>query len=94
VTTPPLFPLPEPPAADVAELLDELRTARRELQDAGRILHMVTVDPLDGDAPRIGRRRETIEATVAERRCELWAAEVAAIEQRGRQLGLDVSAVL
>lgn len=89
-----LFPLPEPPAAAVAELLDELRTARRELTDAGRIVHMLA-QPFPGEAPtELGRRRLQIEQTVAERRCELWAAEVARIAERGRQLGLDVDATL
>lgn len=85
--TPLPLPLPEPPAADVDQALDELRTARRELTDAQRIARMLAIDP--GAGPRSG-----IEAQVATRRVELWRAEAAAAERRARALGLNVSALL
>lgn len=86
----PLDP-PEPPAAEVAAALEDLRYCRRELADAGRIVHMLSIDvPEDGNP----RRRIVVEQRVAERRVELWRAEVAAVEQRARQLGLDVASTL
>jgi hypothetical protein len=92
----PLFPLPEPPADDVSALLDELRACRRELADAGRIVHMLGVQNGDGPDARdeFSWRRLRIEQTVAERRAELWAAEVRRVEAKGRGLGLDVAATL
>lgn len=86
-----LFPLPEPPAAEVAAVLEDLRYCRRELADAGRIVAMLGVDePDEGHS----RRRVTVEQRVAERRCELWAAEVTAVEQRAAALGLDIRSTL
>jgi hypothetical protein len=87
-----LFPLPEPPAAEVAAVLEDLRYCRREQADAGRIVHMLNVDDEPGDGQT--RRRLAVEQRVAERRCELWAAEVAAVEQRAAALGLDVRSTL
>lgn len=85
------LPLPEPPAEQVAAVLEDLRYCRRELTDAGRIVHMLSVDvPDDG----LTRRRLTVEKRVAERRCELWAAEVVAVEKRAAALGLDVRSTL
>jgi hypothetical protein len=81
--------LPEPPADVIAAVLDELRTARRELADAERIVHMLDVDD-DDPSPR--RRR--VERLVARRRVELWHAEVTTLAQRARTLGLDVTATL
>jgi hypothetical protein len=91
-----LFPLPDPPADVVADVLDELRSARRELTDAQRLVHMLALPfPGDGDElRRVGRLRLQIEQTVAEHRAGLWAAEVARIEARGRALGLDVTPAL
>ncbi|MFP5371523.1 MAG: hypothetical protein ACLGI3_12350 [Actinomycetes bacterium] len=77
----------------MAALLDELRACRRELTDAGRILHMINVQT--GDRPdEFGWIRLRIEAKVAEHRAELWAAEVRRVEAKGRALGLDVRATL
>ena len=83
--------LPEPPAEQVAAVLEDLRYCRRELADAGRIVHMLAIDEPDAGQTR---RRLTIEQRVAERRCELWAAEVVAVEQRAAALGLDVRSTL
>ena len=85
--TPPLFPLPEPPAEDVAQVLDELRTARRELADAQSIVRLLTADPDAG--PRSG-----IEAQVATRRVELWRDQLRSTERRARSLGLDLASTL
>lgn len=85
------LPLPQSPADELAAVLQDLRYCKRELADAGRTVHMLGIDePEDGQT----RRRQTIEQRVAERRCELWAAEVAAVEKRARFLGLDVTTVL
>ena len=81
------LPLPESPADVVALVLDELRAARRELDDARRITHMLTADP--GAQPRAG-----IELQVATRRVELWRAQVASCERQARALGLDVASTL
>jgi hypothetical protein len=89
-----LFPLPEPPADVVALVLDELRQTRRELADAGRIAHMLALPFPGGNPQPVGLRRLQIEQQVAERRRELWMAEVIRIEDRARALGLDVSAIL
>ena len=88
-----LFPLPEPPADVVAELLENLRHARRELADASRIVHMLGLDPGLALDPR-NERRLRIEQQTAERRCELWAGHVRAFETRARALGLDVTSTL
>lgn len=87
-----LFPLPEPPSDVVDAVIEDLRYCRRELADASRIVHMLSID----DEPEGGqtRRRLTIEQRVAERRCELWAAEVVAVEKRAAALGLDVRSTL
>jgi hypothetical protein len=79
------LPSPEPPADDVALALDELRTARRELTDARRIEHMLTIDPPAG-------YRGVVERQVATRRVELWRQQVASCERHARALGLDVTA--
>lgn len=79
--------VPEPPADVVAQVLDELRDARRELDDARRISHMLTADP--GAQPRAG-----IELQVATRRVELWRHQLAAVERHARALGLDVPSTL
>lgn len=85
--TPPLFPLPEPPADDVDQALVELREARRELADAQSVARLLHIDP--GAGPRAG-----IEQQVATRRVELWRAQAAAAERKARSLGLDVSSLL
>jgi hypothetical protein len=82
-----LFPLPDPPADVVDQVLDELRTARRELTDARRIVTMLSIDP--GAQPRAG-----IELQVATRRVELWRAHVMSTERRARSLGLDLTSTL
>lgn len=86
--------LPEPPADDVAELLDQLRQARRELRDAERLVHMLSLTA-PGEVPdRIGRERLAIERTVANLRVELWSATVAQSMLRATAAGLDVSSQL
>ena len=81
------LPPAEPPADDVARVLEQLRNARRELTDAQRIVTMLTADPLA--QPRGG-----IELQVATRRVELWRAQVITTERRARALGLDVASTL
>jgi hypothetical protein len=88
VTTPPLFPLPEPPAADVAEVLDQLRAYRREYTDARRMERMLTDHPLDTEP------RASIERDVVTYRAMLWRREVENAEKRARALGLDVTSQL
>jgi sugar phosphate isomerase/epimerase len=86
-----LNPPSEPPADDVAAALDDLRTARRELADAGRVVTMLGIDPPE-DGPQA--RRLLIEQTTAECRCQLWQAEIDKAAARCRALGLDVASVL
>jgi hypothetical protein len=85
-----LFPLPEPPADVVDELLTELRAARRELTDAGRIVSMLAIEPSAAEHAR----RLWVEQQTAEHRAQLWAATVASLENKARGLGLDVSSQL
>jgi hypothetical protein len=86
-----LFPLPEPPAAEIDAVLEDLRYCRRELADAERIGRMLRLDvPEDGNP----RRRIVVEQRVATHRVMLWAAEVAAVEKRAQALGLDVRSTL
>lgn len=82
-----MLTLPEPPADDVTEVLDDLRLAHRELADAERIVRMLSL-PYPGTPPRIGVRRLAIEISTAEHRRGLWAAEVEALTDRARTLGL------
>jgi len=82
-----LSPLPEPPADAVAQVLDELRTARRELADASRIVELLSIDPDAG-------ARAGIESLVALRRVELWTVELRSVQRRARSLGLDVTSTL
>jgi hypothetical protein len=86
----PLFPLPEPPAEAVAQLLDLLRTAKRELREAGRIVELLSMD----NGPGERSVRDSIELDVAERRAQLWASEVRTIERSARALGIDVRSTL
>lgn len=83
----PLFPIPEPPADVVAQVLDELREARRELDHARGLVRMLKVDP--GAQPR-----HAIETDVAERRVIAWQAVVEQREEKARLLGLDVRSTL
>lgn len=80
----------EPPADDVAEVLEQLRQAREELTDAGRIVHMLRVADAD-DAEMVGHRlrRHLYEVIVATRRVELWAGSVAQLERKARGMGLQ-----
>jgi hypothetical protein len=89
---PPLFPLPEPPADAVAQLLDLLRAAKRELEDAKRIRYLLQLPVASYGSPR--SVREGIELDVAQRRVELWRAEVATVERTARALGIDVTSAL
>jgi hypothetical protein len=86
------LPLPEPPADEVAALLDELRDARRELADAGRVIRLLTIAREDFDALS-GHQvaKHFIENATAERRAELWAARVGFLVRRARALGLNVA---
>jgi hypothetical protein len=87
------MPPAEPPTAEVDEVLEELRRARSEMEDAGRTAYML--DTLEDEAPgRFERRRWLIEAQVAERRCELWALSIAILESRCRALGVNPGGVL
>lgn len=79
------LPLPDPPSAVVVAALDELRLARRELADARRIVHMVTVEPLEPGP------RAVVETAVAKYRVALWREHVDRAVARCRQLGLDVA---
>lgn len=87
----PLFPLPDPPAEAVAQLLDLLRTAKRELREAGRVVELLHYGAPD---PATRSVRDSIELDVAERRAQLWAAEVRTIEHSARALGIDVQSTL
>lgn len=84
------LPQPESPDEHVAQLLDLLRTAKRELDDARRIVHMLAVDTGAEPIPT----RLCIETDVATRRVQLWRDEVRAIETNARALGIDVRATL
>lgn len=82
------------PPDDVAELLDQLRAARAELTDAGRIVHMLAEPAAGEQHDHIARRRRWIEQQAAERRCELWALEIAQTEARLRGLDVEPAQVL
>lgn len=85
-------PLPEPPAPEVAELLDQLREARREMHDAGRVVELLTAARADVDrAHPHDVARYWIESSVAERRVEEWALRVRTLVDAARSLGLDVA---
>lgn len=89
---PPLFPLPDPPADVVADVLDELRQARRELADARRLEHLLRLDP--GAQPADEERRVDVEQAVASYRRELWRVRAEQAERRAQALGLDVTSIL
>lgn len=85
------LPLPpaEPPAENIAGLLERLRTAREHLVDARRQVAMVetalgdveTLTPTTVMYFRVERR-------VAQNRVVLWTREVRGLERRGRAMGL------
>jgi hypothetical protein len=79
-----VLPLPEPPDEALVELLELVAYARAELADAHRVITMLAVDDVETPAWRIRRR---IESTVAERRAELWALELAALTERAEKRG-------
>jgi hypothetical protein len=82
----------EAPDHDVDLVLEQLRAARAELVDAGRTVHMLAVNAEDLAGHQL--RWQLIEAVTAERRCELWAAAIARLEDEARALGVDPGVVL
>lgn len=83
------LPLPEPPDEAVSALLVQLRMARREMEAAGHTAKLIEAgrdDALAGGGHTA--RAFAIEALVAERRCELWAARIRDLEEQAARTGL------
>jgi hypothetical protein len=76
-----------PPDEAMSRVLGDLRLARRELEDAGRVMRMLEVDRRHRPTDPHSLRWQRIEQEVAERRGELWAAEVRRLEDEARALG-------
>lgn len=81
------LPPAEPPADDVATVLEKLRYARAELREAERVLAMLAILG-DVDNPASYTVHLEVEGHTAERRIELWRAVVARLEEQARALGL------
>lgn len=81
------LPLPEPPDHELVDVLEQIRYARRELAEAHRVVELLALPELDRAPAAAWVTRRRIESTVAERRAELWAAELAVLEDRARALG-------
>lgn len=81
------LPPTEPPDEAISRVLAELRLARRELEDAGRVMRMLEVDRRHRPADPHSLRWQRIEQDTAERRAELWAGEVRRLEDEARALG-------
>jgi hypothetical protein len=86
------LPVGEPPADDVAALLDALRWARDELAYAHEVVaRLASMAAADEQAGEYAEARWAIEQAVAAKRAELWAPRVAQLVARARALGVDVS---
>ena len=81
------LPPPELPDDDVFDVLHDLRDARGELVDARRVAAMVAAE--EPDRPHT-TRRQWVEMEVAQRRVDLWAAEVRTLEVRAREMGAQL----
>lgn len=83
------LPPPEPPAEDAQQLLDDLRLARQELDDACNVLRLLEVGRPAATLTVHGRRRQHIETEVAELRAGRWAAKAHELEDLARAKGLQ-----
>lgn len=79
----------EPPADDVADVLDRLTAARMYRNDAARLLSLLRRE-LGADVDVAERRTYLgIEIDLAERRVTRWAEIVERLEIRARSLGIQ-----
>jgi hypothetical protein len=89
------LPPAEPPAEDVADVLDQLTAARQQLADAHDVVARIADNAATGDVERQlpvwrtehAERYWLIEARAAELRCELWSLAIAELTDRARALG-------
>jgi Holliday junction resolvase len=79
-----VLPLPEPPDHELDQVLELIEFARSELAEAHRTVTMLTSD--DWQVLPWAEMRRRIEASVAERRAELWAEQLAKLAEREQQL--------
>lgn len=95
-----VLPLPEPPAQDVAAVLEAVQTIRGHLADAERQTALLELGALDlgdwsslGDLARAGDLRALwlgVELSAADHRAKLWSRLLDEFLERGRALGLQL----
>jgi hypothetical protein len=85
------LPAAQPPAENVASVLERLTSAREQLADAQRQEHMLDTAMRDHGPLTISSAQYfRIERRVARNRVVLWTRTVRDLERRGRALGLSL----